>query len=176
MSLSDATRREDKKRTLINMLREVADHQVWQAYFSAEHAEVAETLQTTWRELLDERLVTDKPSVMGQARYSLTHAGWLRAVIISGDVDTSAIRDRCSRLAKALKRAVKGRKSHYDEFVSVDAVASDQDLPAGWIVNAIQSRLLGVVFPDDKWDAQMDGNTIRVSPTFGLNHLFDQEG
>jgi hypothetical protein len=174
MSVSDESRREDKRRTLITMFREVADRRVWQVYFHAERAEVAETLPTTWRELLDERLVTDKPSVMGQARYSLTHAGWLRALIISGDVDSLDLRDRCVRLAKALKSAVKGRTSHYDQFVGVNAVESDAGLPEGWIVNAIHSKLLGVVFPDDKWDAQMEGgNMIRVSPTFGLNHLFD---
>ena len=97
-------------------------------------------------------------------------------MIISGDVDTLAIKDQCSRLAKALKRVVKGRKSHYDEFTSVNAIAADTALPEGWVVNAIHSKLLSVVFPDDKWDAQMDGgNMIRVSPTFGLNHLFDEE-
>lgn len=176
MSLSDAARREDRKRTLITMFREVGDHRAWEVYFNAGEAIVAETFQTTWRELLDERLVTDKPSVMGQARYSLTYVGWLRALIISGEVDTPAIRDQCSRLAKALKRVVKGRKSHYDEFASVNAIAADAGLPEGWVVNAIHSKLLGVVFPDDKWDAQMDGGrNIRVSPTFGLNHLFDGE-
>jgi hypothetical protein len=92
---------------------------------------------------------------------------------IPGGTET---RDRCSRLAKALKRVVKGRKSHRDEFASVNAIAADAGLPEGWVVNAIHSKLLGVVFPDDKWDAQMDGGRmIRVSPTFGLNHLFDQE-
>ena len=114
---------------------------------------------------------------MGEARYRLTYHGWLRALIVSGDVDTPLVRDRCAGLARALKRVVKGRKSHYDEFASVSGIAADNSLPEGWVVNAIHSKLLGVVFPDDKWDAQMDGgNTIRVSPTFGLNHLFDEEG
>jgi hypothetical protein len=176
MSVSNAERREDKRRTLIVMFRAVGNLQAWQVHFAAGEPEVADTLQTTWRELLDERLITDKPSVMQQARYSLTYAGWLRALIVSGDVDTPETRDRCSRLAKALKRVVKGRKSHYDEFADVSAIAADAGLPEGWVINAIHSKLLGVVFPDDKWDAQMDGGrTIRVSPTFGLNHLFDQE-
>jgi len=175
MSVSDSTRREDKKRTLIAMLREVGDHRAWQVHFAA-GIDLPDTLQTTWRELLDERLISDKPSVMGQPRYSLTYAGWLRALIISGEVDEAKTKERCSRLAQTLKRTVKGRTSHYDEFASVDSVAADANLPEGWVVNAISSRLLGVVFPDDKWDAQMDGGTmIRVSPTFGLNHLWDHE-
>ena len=177
MSMSDDARREDKKRTLVLMLRAVGDqYRAWQVDFNAGEPAVADTLQTTWRELLDERLIDDKHSVMGQARYHLTAAGWLRALIISGDADTPETIDRCSRLAKALKRAVKGRKSHYDVFASVDAVAADANLPEGWVYNAITSKLLSVVFRKDKWDAQIDGGRmIRVSPTFGLNHLFDQE-
>jgi hypothetical protein len=177
MSVSDDARREDKKRTLVTMFREVGDNRAWQVHFEAGEPSVVQTLQTTWRELLDERLIDDKPSSMGQVRYRLTYYGWLRALIVSGEVDTPEVRERCARLAQALKRVVKGRKSHYDEFTSVNAIAADANVPEGWVVNAIESKLLGVVFRDDKWDAQMDGrNMIRVSPTFGLNHLFDEEG
>ena len=176
MSISDAARREDKKRTLLTMFREVGDGRAWEVHFDAGEPVVVETLQTTWRELLDERLIDDKPSSMNHPQYRLTYYGWLRALIVSGDVDAPEVRERCVRLAKALKRVVKGRESHYDEFASVDAIATDAGLPEGWVVNAIESKLLGVVFRDDKWDAQTEGrNMIRVSPTFGLNHLFDEE-
>jgi len=80
-------------------------------------------------------------------------------------------------LARALKAVVKGRASHYDEFADVDKIALTAKLPPGWVFNAIKCRLLGVVFPDDRWDAEIDSkdrSTIRVSPTFGLNHLFDE--
>lgn len=65
----------------------------------------------------------------------------------------------------------------YDEFADVEAIAATAGLPAGWVFNAVKSRLLGVVFPDDRWDAEIDSkdrSTVRVSPTFGLNHLFDE--
>lgn len=176
MSVSDDQRREDKKRTLIRMYREVADLRAWQVSFDADDAAVPGVLQTTWRELLDDGLIDDKASTFGRPQYRLTYRGWLRALLISGDVDTTETRDRCTRLAKALKRVVKGRKSHYDEFTSIDSVASDANLPEGWVFNAIQSKLLTAVFKDDKWDARIDGrNAIRVSPTLGLNHLFDDE-
>jgi hypothetical protein len=160
------------------MVREVGDRRLTHVYFTVNDPEVKDTFQTTWRELMDDGLVDDQHSVMGQARYRLTPAGWLRGLLLAGDVDTAALRDRCARLAQALKRVVKGRKSHYDEFADVDAIAADSGWQGDWVVNAITSRLLGVVFPDDKWDAQMDArsaHTIRVSPTFGLNHLFDTE-
>jgi hypothetical protein len=178
MSHSDEARRSDKRRTLIAMLREIGDHRVTHVHFTGTDPEVKDTFQTTWRELLDDGLIDDSNSVMGQARYRITAAGWLRALMWSGDVDGSAVRERCTRLAQALKRVVKGRKSHYDEFADVGTIAAESGLPDGWIVNAIKARLLGVVFPDDRWDAHMDGKsptTIRISPTFGLNHLFDEE-
>ena len=178
MSHSDDARRTNKKQALIAMVRVIGEHRFTHVYFSADDDEVKDTFQTTWRELMDDGLVDDTRSVMGQARYRLTSAGWLRGLLLAGDVDTPVLRERCVRLAQALKRVVKGRKSHYDEFADVQAIATDAGVPADWVVNAIKSRLLSVVFPDDRWDAQMDprsANTIRVSPTFGLNHLFDQE-
>lgn len=178
MSHSDDARRRNKTQTLVAMVRSVGDHRCTHVYFTADDDEVKGTFQTTWRELMDDGLVDDQNSVMGQARYRLTSAGWLRGLLLGGDVDAPAFRDRCVRLAQALKRVVKGRKSHYDEFADVEAVAADAGVPPDWVVNAIKSRLLGVVLPDDRWDAEMDprsANTIRVSPTFGLNHLFDKE-
>jgi hypothetical protein len=127
---------------------------------------------------MDDGLVDDQHSVMGEARYRLTPAGWIRGMLLAGEVDAPALRERCVRLAQALKRVVKGRNSHYDEFVDVRTIASDAGVPADWVVNTVKARLLGVVFPADRWDAQIDHkspNTIRVSPTFGLNHLFDKE-
>ena len=176
MSHSDDARRENKKQTLIAMVRAVGDHRFSHVTFTSDDEEVKSAFQTTWRELMDDGLIDDDRSVLGQARYRLTAAGWLRGLLLAGDVDTPALRGRCVRLAQALKRVVKGRGSHYDEFADVDAIATDAGVPADWVVSAVKSRLLGVVFPDDRWDAQMDAkspDTIRVSPTFGLNHLFD---
>jgi hypothetical protein len=135
-----------------------------------------DVLSTTWRELLDDGLIDDKFSAMGRPAFRLTAAGWLRAMLLSGTVDTPDCRDRCIRLARALKSVVKGRESHYDGLTTEDAVAAAADLPVGWVFNAIKSRLLGVVFPKDRWDASIDKRTIRVSPTFGLNHLTEERG
>lgn len=176
MSVSDVDRREDKQRTLCRMFALVGDKYLIEVLVTPSAKEFEDVLPTTWRELLDDGLIDDKCSSFGSPAFRLTAAGWLRAMLVSGTADTPDCRDRCTRLARALKSVVKGRNSHYDGLTTEDAIAAAAELPAGWVFNAIESRLLGVVFPKDRWDATLDKRTIRVSPTFGLNHLFEERG
>jgi hypothetical protein len=155
MSKSDDERREDKRRTLMLMLSELGDQHIWQGRAVPSQPPFSDVLQTTWRELMDDGLIEDKLSTMGQSVFRLTPHGWIRAVTISGQVDASAMRESCTKLVRALKAVVKGRGSHYDEFTSVDAIASSAGLSMGFVFNAVKSRLLGVVFPDDRWDAAL---------------------
>jgi hypothetical protein len=159
------------------MLEDLGDRYVFEYGVEPTDAGFDNVFQTTWRELLDDGLIDDKMSSFGHPAFRLTPAGWLRAMTVSGAVDSGDVRARCTRLARTLKSVVKGRQSHYDEFVSVDSIAADAQIPEGWVFNAIKSRLLGVVFPDDRWDAEIDPKSsrhIRVSPTFGLNHLVQE--
>jgi len=176
MSISDAERRHDKERTLCRMLALVGDEYFIQVSVQPSTKEFEGALPTTWRELLDDGLIDDKFSTMGGPAFRLTAAGWLRAMLLSGTVDRTDCRERCARLAQALKSVVKGRNSHYDGLTTEHEIAAAANLPVGWLFNAIKSRLLGVVFPKDRWDATIDKRTIRVSPTFGLNHLFEERG
>jgi hypothetical protein len=176
MSVSDSDRREDKRRTLCEMLALVGDRYIVEVAVQPGSAEFSHVLQTTWRELLDDGLIDDKFSSFGSPSFRLTAGGWLRAMLLSGTADTPECKDRCTRLAQAMKAVVKGRDSHYDGLTTENEIATVASLPVGWVFNAIKSRLLGVVFPKDRWDATIDKRTIRVSPTFGLNHLFDERG
>jgi hypothetical protein len=174
MSIPDDQRRQDKHRTLCRMLEALDDRAVFQLGIEPTDPGFGDVLQTTWRELLDDGLIDDGRSSFDGPVFRLTSAGWVRAMTISGAVDTPDLRDRCTRLARTLKAIVKGRTSHYDEFVSVDDAATRAGLPAGFVFNAVKARLLGVVFPNDRWDAEIDPEShsmIRVSPTFGLNVL-----
>jgi hypothetical protein len=171
MSVSDEERRDQKRTVLLQMLDDVGEHDVRQMHVTAGEPDYAEILPTTWRELLDDRLVDDELSVMAAARFRLTTHGWIRALMVSKKVDEPAFRDRCTRLARAMKAVVKGRESHYDGFAHVRELAVASGLPEGWICNAIRGRLLQRVFPKDRWDAEYDQQMIRISPTFGLNHL-----
>ena len=177
MSKSDEARRENKRAALCLMAERVGDAPLWDYRVAESDQSFAHVFPTTWRELLDEGLIDDKMSTLGCAYFRLTPHGWIRALTVSNAVDALDFRERCTRLARALKAVVKGRQSHYDEFTSVDVIATSADLPYGWVFNAIKCRLLGVVFPDDRWDAYIDerhSNHVRVSPTFGLNHLFGE--
>jgi hypothetical protein len=176
MSISDAERRQNKQLALCRMLTMVGDRYLVEVAVDPADKEFETVLSTTWRELLDDGLVDDEFSSFGSPAFRLTAAGWLRAMLVSGTADTAECRERCTRLARALKSIVKGRGSHYDELTTEHEVAAAADLPVGWVFNAIKSRLLGVVFPQDRWDATIDKRTIRVSPTFGLNHLFEERG
>jgi hypothetical protein len=173
MSVSDADRRQDKQRTLCLMLALLGDRSVSEVAAEPSDDAFEGVLYTTWRELLDDGLIDDKLSAFGKPAFRLTSAGWLRAMLVSGAVDSADCRDRCVRLARALKAIVKGRNTHHDGLTSEQEIATAAKLPTGWVSNAIRSRLLGVVFPRDRWDATIDTRTIRVSPTFGLNHLFE---
>lgn len=176
MSVSDVQRREDKRRTLCLIREQLGDRFVWQHGVEPSDPGFTDVLQTTWRELLDDGLVDDKLCSMSRSVFRLTSYGWLRAVMLSGEIDSIETRERSANLARALKAIVKGRPSHYDGFVSVERLATNAELPAGWVFNAIKSGLLSVVFPNDRWDVHIDPkgrNTVRVSPTLGLNHLGD---
>lgn len=178
MSISDGQRREDKKRTLRLMVETLGDKWFRGKYFQPSDPGFTTVLQTTWRELLDDGLLDDSASAFNSPHFRLTARGWLRGLTYTDAIDSRDLRDRCTRLVRALKSIVKGRNSHYDEFVSVAELAVGTGLPEGWIFNAIEAGLLDVIFPDDRWDAHLDAKsktTVRVSPTFGLNHLFDND-
>ncbi|MCG3776280.1 MAG: hypothetical protein JW395_3133 [Nitrospira sp.] len=171
VSISDDERRGQKRAVLLRMLRDLGDHDVRDMYVSVGELDYADILPTTWRELLDDGLIDDGASTMGAARFQLTTHGWIRALILSKMVDEPAFRDRCARLVGVMKAVVKGRGSHHDAFAHVQELASAGDVPEGWTCNAIRGRLLQRVFPKDRWDAEYDKQMVRISPTFGLNHL-----
>jgi hypothetical protein len=174
MSISEAERREDKRRTLGLMLGQLGDLAVYQLGVEPTDPGFTDVLPTTWRELLDDVLIDDDRTTFNRPVYRLTRHGWLEALSLSGKLKSDATRERCTRLVQALKDIVKGRNSAFDEYVAIEAVASNTGLPWGWIFNAINSRLLNAVFPNRQWDAEIDSQFqthIVVSPTFGLTRL-----
>lgn len=128
MSVSDADRRQDRERTLLRTLAAVGDRYVIEVAVEPTDAGFENALPTTWRELLDDGLINDKFSTLGGSALRLTAVGWLRAMLVSGTVDTPECSDRRSRLAAALKAVVKGRASQYDGLTTEHEIAA-ADLP-----------------------------------------------
>jgi hypothetical protein len=178
MSVANDHRRQEKLNTLQDMVTDLGDQYLMQQSVTPADVGFTHVLQTTWRELLDDGLIDDKGTVMNEVRFRLTARGWLRGLVVSGAVDARDFRERCTTLVRTLKALVKGRQSHHDVFADLDEVAAKAGLPVGWVSNALDARLLGVVFPGNRWDAYVDTrhrSTVRISPTFGLNHLDDNE-
>lgn len=170
MTVSVKRRIDDKTAVLQRMLAELGDRAAGHVHFGQEDEWFNAVLPTTWRELLDDHLIDDHFSSMGASRFRLTAHGWLRGVASSALVDEPDFRERCARLAAALKAVVKGRPSHHDSYADPTTVATEIGVEEGWVMNAVQSKLLSVVFPNSRWDATYKEGLIRVSPTFGLSH------
>lgn len=175
MSLSDARRIEAKAAVLAALAELLGDRAIFETHFKIAHEAFKDIPVTTWRELLDEGLVESK-NTLGEQRVSLTPYGWLRGIELSGRIENAETRDRCVRLIRGLKKVVKGRSSTMDRLARLDGLATEIGVPWGWVYNALKADLLSVVFPHDSWDARLDLRSpayIRVSPTFGLNHISD---
>lgn len=174
VSMSGSERSANKKMALTTLVELLGDRRLSSVAFPPEHPRLKDVVPTTWRELLDDGLIDDSWRTHDGTAYRLTPAGWLRGLAVSGAVQSASTRSRCQKLATALKRVVKGRSSPYDKRTSLDGTAAEIGEPEGWIYNAVKSRLLGAVFPNDRWDAHLDhkvSNLVHVAPTFGLDHL-----
>lgn len=175
MSVSDRKRIESRRLTLTIMLNAVADRRFSELQFDTEHPAFKEILVTTWRELLDEGLVESMRLSAG-LKVRLTAMGWLRAMELSGQLHSEATVERCTKIVQVLKMVVKGRTTPHDQFTGLDVVAHETGIADGWIYNVLKSYMLLMVFPNVRWDAEIDrrsSNFVRVSPTFGLNEISD---
>ena len=123
---------------------------------------------TTWRELLDGRLI--KPISPGVDVYRLTGSGWWERLRSSGHVESGEVQRRCGELARALKSVV-DRYSHADAIVALDEIAIASSTSKAWCFNALQSGLLEAQFSDKRMTVRIDYPLVYVPPHFGQTHL-----
>ena len=88
------------------MVTVVADRAVMHVRFEPGQKPVEATLPTTWDELQQRGIVSDK-STLTRPQYSLTPDGWADGLVSRPPDD---LQERCGRLAAALKQVVKGRE------------------------------------------------------------------
>ena len=153
MTISTTDRRRNFLRTLVVMVTVVADRAVMHVRFEPGQKPVEATLPTTWDELQQRGIVSDK-STLTRPQYSLTPDGWADGLVSRPPDD---LQERCGRLAAALKQVVKGRE------------------PDGWVCNAVQGNLLDLRFPSSGFYLRgfEDGIVchLQVPRTFGLEDL-----
>jgi hypothetical protein len=122
---------------------------------------------TTWKHLVDRRLVRPHPTTTSMA-YEMTGAGWKEALRIAGHLETPEFKSRLGELLGAFKGRVKGRTS--EDFVH-PAFAEGAGLSPGWVSNVVDAQLIEHCFRRRgvTWYARLQ--LIRVPVDVGLELL-----
>jgi hypothetical protein len=176
MTLSDATRREAIDVALKRMLEDLGERVFDELRYEVDSDRYRDIPYTTWLELQG-RHVVDADHAIGSAGYRLTAAGWIAALKASAAFDTPEQRERAVRLRAALKDAVKGRPLT-GGLTDYREIAARSGLPLNWIVNALHSRLLQLLWTWDHLDVRLEygGRVIRVPARFGSKRLDYEAG
>lgn len=170
MTVSISQRRNEMAQILTRFAERLRDNYHFAEMIGPQDEGFTEFNTTSWRELQDEGYL--KPQhTFGSAQYSLTAGGWLKALKLSGELESPNVRSRGIALARALKTLVKGRDVHFDQIADERELAPQTGLPGGWIYNALSCNLLNDLFPNDNMTVRYDyrGKCFRVPPTFGMD-------
>ena len=168
MSLSRETRLQNMDAALVTMYRLLDEHVLLERYFCVSQPEFNEIYPTTWEELEDRRLVAGRHSQTSSI-YRLTGAGWLRAIAVTGDMETSEFKVRVGCLSAALKALVKGRAQR--SVTHHELLCQTTGLPAGWIFNIIESEYWDRFLRRNGARFDHDRRMIWVPGNFGTERL-----
>jgi len=124
--------------------------------------------QTTWREL-EKFGLTKRFDTIGHPQWQLTGVGWCKALSITKRLSDPQFVSRLSKLTAAMKDAVKGRSE--DAYLYVDELVSTSGLGEGFVINAIESRLIDRHFKIQGAKWEHPGKSVRVPLNFGLRPL-----
>ena len=176
MTLSDATRREAIDLALKRMLEDIGERMFDELRYEVDSDRYRDIPHSTWLELQG-RLYVDAAHAIGSPGYRLTAAGWIAALKTSAAFDAPEQRERAVRLRAALKDVVKGRPLT-GGITDYHDIAARSGLPLKWIANALQSRLLQLLWTWDHLDVGFEhgGRTIRVPARFGSRRLDYEAG
>jgi len=176
MTLSDATRRDAIDLALKRMLEDLDGRMFDELRYEVDSDRYRDLPHTTWLELQGRHYV-DAAHAIGSAGYRLTAGGWIAALKASATFDTPEQRERALRLRAALKDVVKGRPLT-GGITDCRDIAARSGLPFNWIVNALHSRLLQMLWTWDHLDVAFEhgGRTIRVPARFGSKRLDYEAG
>ena len=152
MTHSNEKRLQNCKDALEIMLRVLGDDAVGETVFNPEDKEFENIIPTTWTELCDDKWVekTEAPR-----HYRLTGIGWLQALRITDQFREKEFGERLSGTFASMKSYVKDRKE--PAVVKRGELAKRADVPEGWLINVIDSRLIEEVHgrKGPHWDRHM---------------------
>ena len=171
MTLSKEERLDDVKRALQTMWDALGEQAIDAVYFDINQPPFTEIHRTTWMELTQRYLIKSL-GVVGAERYRLTGGGWYCALDLSGHLMESVTMEKLSKLAAALKNSVNGRRE--PALVSVSGLALDAGVSVEWVINAIESDVIGKYFNvhSAAWAGNYTrGTMVHVPLNFGLRYL-----
>lgn len=171
MTLSSKDRLDAMQRALIAMLHELGDQMFIGVRLEIQSSPFVGLPQTTWLELESEGYV-QPAHAFGSPAFKFTGKGWIAALRAAKAFDTQGQRERAVKLKSALKDAVKGRPLQ-GALTDLWSLQGHTGLPLNWIGNAIDSRLLQHLWPEEHLDLDLEKGlrAIRVPARFGSERL-----
>jgi hypothetical protein len=170
MTMGDSDRRTDAEKLLGALLEALGDDAIDVRLFDPASPQFEGFLNTSWGELETSEFVVSTP-VPPDFFYRLTPSGWIEALVRHGFLNDEGIRGRLADFAAALKAKVKGRTA--SAVVDLDSLASETGIPAGWIFNAVDSRLINRIHRrrDASWLEGARGRLVVVPADFGMTEI-----
>ena len=165
MSYSIDARLKSQSDTLLQMFQMLGEHQVNLFEFFFRDTPLSDSPKTTIRELEENGYITQGDIF---TRCYLTGDGWIKALELSGTIGSSEVNEKAGKLCAYLKRLIKGRNE--DAYVDYRTLAAETGLSEGFVWNAIESRLLEVLFNQKGawWERSDFKADIQVPLNFGL--------
>ncbi len=148
------------------MLKELWTSGIDRMQFNPSEAPLNDVQSTTWLEL--QRLYDVEPQpYLGGVFYTLTGAGWLAAMEVTGELDD--LKTRMAPLVAEMKGRVKGRGEVAFDYL--ESLAAAAGVPVDFAYNVIESDAVGNVLGRHgvRWEHR--GKMIRIPEDFGLEPL-----
>jgi len=170
MTKADADRCSDAVKLLVALLEELGDDAIDVRLFDAGHPEYAAFLNTSWSELEASEFIVSTP-VPPAFFYRFTPSGWIEALVRRGFLEDQGVKSRLAKLAAVLKHKVRGRTAA--AVVTLDSLAQESAVPAGWVFNVVDSRLMNRVYHrrDASWLGGARGRLVAVPADFGMKEI-----
>jgi hypothetical protein len=119
------------------LLERLGDRAIYKCEVLNDDPSFASILSTTWEDLVDVGMVQARPG-LNWCHYQLTAKGWLEALQLTGEFDSTEFQSRFGRLNATLNSL---RTRSTEGFEQVHVVAMQADVPEDWLFNILESQI-----------------------------------